>query len=87
MQHHNLSPEEIHAKEQDHAKNTIAVAEEIKQGMSAASVKTKYNVSESEVISRLATSTKQMHENLEVQGLVSPMPLNAKLSKVLTLLQ
>lgn len=71
----NLTSEEIQAREQDYAKDTIAIAKDIKHGMSAASIRTKYNVSDSDIISRLATATKQMHEILDVKGLVSLMSL------------
>ena len=55
--------------------------------MSAANVRMKHNVSQSDIIPRLATTTKQMHEILEVKGLVSLMLPMAKLSKILTQLQ
>lgn len=80
----NLTPEEIHAREHDEAKKTIAIAKDIKQGISAATIKSKWNVSESDIITRLATSTKQMHEILEVKGLVSLTLLSAEVSKMLT---
>ena len=82
-----MTSEEIHATEQDEAKKTIAIAKAIKQGRSAASVRTEYNVSDSDIISRLATASKQLHEILDAEGLVSPMPLIGKLSKVLTQFQ
>ena len=71
-QRNKLTPNEIHAKEEEHAKETIGLAKDIKHGMSAASVRKKYNVSDSDIISRLATVTKQLHEILDVKGLVSP---------------
>lgn len=79
-----LTPDEIHAREQDEAKKTLDVAKDLRRGMSIADVRAKYNTTDAVLVHRLATSTQQLHEILEVKHWVSFTSILVQMERLLT---